>query len=70
VDHTPNAILVGGPDTIPADQRIRYVPEPEVKVKVPWLAGYEHFVATDDRQLVEGFELGVFAWSGCTKIAE
>ncbi|GAA4849988.1 DUF5988 family protein [Kitasatospora terrestris] len=68
--NSPNAVLVGGPEAIPEDQRIRYVPDRDGKVKVPWRAGYEHFVATADRRTVGGSELGVFAWAGRTAIAE
>ena len=57
--------LEGGPDSIP---RKLVVTEEEVaygKVKVPHLAGYEHFVRkiTDDARFL-------FSWSTRTKIAE
>jgi hypothetical protein len=70
MEHTPNVILVGGPQTIPPEQRIRYVPALDAKVKVPYLSGYEHFAPTGGRQVVEGNELGVFTWVGATRIAE
>ncbi len=58
-------LLQGGPDSIP---RTRLVTDDELlygKIKVPYLAGYEHFERTPG----DGSPL-LFAWTTRTKIAE
>ena len=63
---TVEVSLAGGPLGIPrrlfatADQ-IAYG-----KIKVPYLAGYEHF----ERDLAESGQPGLFSWTTRTKIAE
>ncbi|MEU4626362.1 DUF5988 family protein [Actinoplanes sp. NPDC023801] len=63
---TTEVQLVGGPQSIP--RRI-VVPVEEAaygKVKVPYLAGYEHFV----RAVHDDETSNLFSWSTRTKIAE
>ncbi len=65
-----NTLLVGGPEAIPADWRVRHVATDVDKVKLRWCAGYEHFVPTSERRQVDGRELAVFVWATRTAIAE
>ncbi|PSL51927.1 hypothetical protein B0I31_1163 [Saccharothrix carnea] len=63
-------VLVGGPEQLREDDRIRYVTDLADKVKVPAGNGYEHFRANGESRTVDDFEVPVFAWCGRTKIAE
>lgn len=67
---TLNALLIGGPTGLPDTERLRHVHSVDQKVKIPWQAGYEHFVATAERREVEGRDLVVFSWTERTNIAE
>ncbi|MFD7135479.1 DUF5988 family protein [Streptomyces sp. NPDC059894] len=60
------AVLLGGPDGIPAAERSRTVPDGEVKVKIPYLGGYEHFERRPDSES----EVVAFHWTMRTRIAE
>jgi hypothetical protein len=62
---TTEVFLEGGPDDIPRRLVVTHEQVDDGKVKVPYLAGYEHFVRkiTDDAAYL-------FSWSIRTKIAE
>ena len=64
------AVLVGGPDTIPAASRIREVSPFDEKVKLPYYGGYEHFERV--RSLVEDTSClqVMFRWTTRTELAE
>ena len=62
--------LVGGPGAIPSTLRIQTVRSDDTVVKLPWSAGYEHFVATGEIREVNGLRMAVFNWSRSTRIAE
>lgn len=67
---TPNSLLRGGPERITEDARLRWVPDHEDVVKVPWGNGHEHFVRTSERAQRSGREVRVFTWSHRTYLAE
>jgi hypothetical protein len=62
---TAEIFLEGGPNDIPRRLVVTREQVAEGKVKVPYLAGYEHFVRkiTDDAEYL-------FSWSVRTKVAE
>ncbi|WP_131738239.1 DUF5988 family protein [Actinomadura roseirufa] len=64
-----SAVLIGGPDRLPAHERRRRVPHGESKVKVPFQNGYEHFVADELPHPLDG-HAQVFRWAMRTEIAE
>ncbi|MER5500804.1 MULTISPECIES: DUF5988 family protein [unclassified Streptomyces] len=67
----PNVILTGGPTfLIHEKDRVRYVADRDSKVKVLSGNRYEHFEPTDETVVADDQELQVFAWSGCTYVAE
>ncbi|MFE7619920.1 DUF5988 family protein [Streptomyces sp. NPDC057496] len=67
----PNIILTGGPTfLIHEKDRVRYVADRNSKVKVLSGNRYEHFEPTDETVVEDDRELQVFAWSGCTYVAE
>lgn len=63
--NTAEVSLEGGPDGIPRRLVVTREQVAEGKVKVPYLAGYEHFVRkiTDDARFL-------FSWTNRTNIAE
>ncbi|MEU4565114.1 DUF5988 family protein [Micromonospora sp. NPDC023956] len=63
-----DAVLEGGPTTLPAELRSHRVPLLEHKIKVSHHGGYEHF-ERDAAGVADGAPL-VFRWSGRTRIAE
>ncbi|WP_328348215.1 DUF5988 family protein [Micromonospora sp. NBC_00421] len=63
-----DAVLEGGPTTLPAELRSHRVPLVEHKIKLPHYGGYEHF-ERDTTGVVDGTPV-VFQWSGRTRIAE
>lgn len=67
---TPNSLLQGGPREITEDARLRWVPDRQDVVKMPWGNGYEHFVRTSARVQRFGHQVRVFAWSHRTYLAE
>lgn len=71
-DHTPNAILHGGPaEHMPHHERIRTVGDPtQTKIKVLVGNRYEHFVADGVAGTHEDGDLRVFRWAGTTYVAE
>ena len=65
---TFEALLVGGPRDIAARTTIKRVHADEVKIKIPWNGGYEHFER--DGEVVADRTPVVYRWTGRTKIAE
>lgn len=64
------AILEGGPASIPTALRRQEVSPLEEKIKLPYLGGYEHFERVDDpSQDASGPQI-IFRWARRTKIAE
>jgi uncharacterized protein DUF5988 len=63
--NTAEVFLEGGPEGIPRWLVVSREQLADGKVKVPYLAGYEHFVRTitDDARFL-------FSWSSRTEIAE
>ncbi|MBT2384970.1 DUF5988 family protein [Streptomyces sp. ISL-11] len=66
----PNALLVEGPDEIPAAERLRRLDPPGDKVTLTWYGGREHFVATGETTEHDGHCLAVYRWAYRTRIAE
>lgn len=66
----PNSLLHGGPVQIADDDRLRWVPDHQDVVKLPWGNGYEHFVRTGERTRRWGREVRLFTWSHRTYLAE
>ncbi|MET9388390.1 DUF5988 family protein [Streptomyces sp. NPDC002928] len=67
----PNAILLGGkPPLLDQKDRIRYVEDVDMKVKVLNGNRYEHFEPTAETVEKEGRKLLVYTWSACTYLAE
>lgn len=64
------AVLVGGPATIPNASRIQAVSPVDEKVKLPHYGGYEHFERTGS--LVEDTSCRqiIFRWTMRTELAE
>lgn len=63
-------VLSGGPDYLTESDRMREVADLSEKVKVPYGAGYEHFMPTSEMRDVDGVALPVFEWCARTRIAE
>lgn len=63
-----DAILEGGPDTLPHDLRRQRVDSLTERVKICHYGGYEHFGKVDCEALADGSVL--FQWIGRTRIAE
>jgi hypothetical protein len=63
-----DAILVGGPVSVPSDRRHCRVPAVEYKIKLCHDGGYEHFER--DALPPGGNRSVVFRWTGRTRIAE
>jgi hypothetical protein len=66
----PNALLRGGPQHFPVEQRIRHVTDLGDKVKIREGNRYEHFVPSEERCAHFGPQLLVFNWVGYTYVAE
>lgn len=68
----PNVILRGGPNVdLADDERLRYVPAPVDKIKVPRGHRYEHYERSADTWTQpDGGTLQVFEWTGFTRVAE
>jgi hypothetical protein len=64
------AVLKGGPATIPAASRIQEVSPFDEKVKLPYCGGYEHFERTTT--LIEDASCRqiIFRWTMRTEMAE
>jgi len=59
-----DAFLEGGPRDLPEADRRQRVTASQVKVKIPYLDGYEHFERADDSAAI------VYRWVTRTRIAE
>jgi hypothetical protein len=59
-----DVFLEGGPLELPAAQRRQRVTTAQVKVKIPYLGGYEHFERSDDSAAI------VYRWVTRTRVAE
>lgn len=66
-DVTFDAVLEGGPADIPAPLRRCRARLGDMKIKLPWGSGYEHF-ERNEREMDSSST--VFYWTGRTKIAE
>ncbi|WP_369172991.1 DUF5988 family protein [Streptomyces sp. R28] len=67
----PNVILRGGISPyLTDDQRIRYVEDPDEKLKLLRGNRYEHFEPTPESETRDGVQLRVFVWVGGAKLAE
>ncbi|MEU4240829.1 DUF5988 family protein [Actinoplanes sp. NPDC026619] len=64
-DLTIDAVLEGGPVDIPTSMRQCSARPDDVKIKLRWGTGYEHFERTE-----EAFDTNVFRWTGSTRVAE
>ncbi|MDT8909787.1 DUF5988 family protein [Amycolatopsis sp. PS_44_ISF1] len=62
--------LSGGPAELAAMDRSVQAAELDRTLKIRHGAGYEHFVADDERPPGDGCDTVVFRWSHRTKIAE
>ncbi|MEU4366841.1 DUF5988 family protein [Micromonospora chersina] len=62
------AVLEGGPATLPAELRNHRVSPVDSKIKVRHYGGYEHF-ERDSAGVADGAPV-VFRWTGRTRIAE
>ncbi|KAB8193953.1 hypothetical protein FH608_017265 [Nonomuraea phyllanthi] len=61
-----DVVLEGGPAYVPRELRVEHAAALDGKIKVPYGAGYEHFVRVADAAPGEW----VFRWSMRTRIAE
>jgi hypothetical protein len=64
------AVLEGGPATIPIASRIQAVGPLDEKIKLSHYGGYEHFVRTGSLVEDTSCQQIVFRWSTRTEIAE
>lgn len=69
-DSEPNAILRGGPSSLPPSERVRHVEDTGDKIKLPRGNRYEHFEPTAEIETSLGRPLRVYVWTGCTHVAE
>jgi hypothetical protein len=60
--------LRGGPDGVPETVVVSAAQLREPRLKIPFLAGYEHFVP--DQQNGKAGDSAVFVWCDRTKLAE
>ncbi|MFD7029081.1 DUF5988 family protein [Streptomyces sp. NPDC059917] len=66
-----NVILGGEPEPLLLEEdRVRFVEEPDSKVKLQRHNWYEHFEPTGRTVVVSDREHHVYAWSGRTYVAE
>ncbi|WP_408629913.1 DUF5988 family protein [Amycolatopsis aidingensis] len=68
--HEPNALLVGGPSTLPDTERLRCVPNNDDPVKIELGNRYEHFVPTSEITTSGEWTVQVFTWICRTYAAE
>jgi|HubBroStandDraft_3_1064219.scaffolds.fasta_scaffold690459_2 hypothetical protein len=64
------AVLEGGPPTIPATARIQPVNSFDEKVKLPHYGGYEHFERTGSFVEDTSCRQIIFRWTMRTEVAE
>lgn len=60
-----DAVLEGGPAAFPANERRRLARRHEVRIKVPFYGGHEHFERVDGQQRPV-----VYRWITRTRVAE
>jgi len=65
-----NVILHGGPRSLSPDERVRHVEDTAEKVKLLRGNHYEHFEPTAETERYLGRDLLIYAWTGCTYVAE
>ncbi|MBE1587036.1 DUF5988 family protein [Nonomuraea angiospora] len=63
-------MLVGGPNHLPAEQRVVTLAKFCEKIKLPFGSGYEHFLHKGERTHVDGQEVPAYHWIMRTAIAE
>ncbi|MCX5269374.1 DUF5988 family protein [Streptomyces sp. NBC_00199] len=69
--HQPNAILKGGPTFQLTDEdRIRFIADTTIKVKILKGNRYEHFEPTHTTITTDNNQLHVYTWTGYTYVAE
>ena len=66
---TTDVLLEGGPVDIPHQWRTE-VDDTSGHIRIPRLAGYEHFEPTGRVRTVEDREIAVYRWTYRTRIAE
>lgn len=64
------AVLEGGPESIPAASRIQEVSPLDEKVKLPYYGGYEHFERTGSLVEDTSCRQVIFRWTMRTEMAE
>lgn len=64
------AILEGGPESIPEASRIRAVDPQEEKIKLPHYGGYEHFERVGWLDEGPSSPSLIYRWTMRTKVAE
>ncbi|MBP8532285.1 DUF5988 family protein [Streptomyces sp. MK37H] len=66
-----NVLLRGGPASQMSEaERVRYVADPALSLKIQRGNRYEHFEPTPETVSHDGSDLQVFAWSRVTYVAE
>jgi Family of unknown function (DUF5988) len=64
------AVLEGGPESIPAAQRMREVGSLDEKIKLPHHGGYEHFERVSALEGSIAAQRLVYRWTMRTEVAE
>jgi hypothetical protein len=64
------AILEGGPESIPAAQRMQEVGPLDEKIKLPYHGGYEHFERVGWPEESTAAQHLVYRWTMRTEVAE
>jgi Family of unknown function (DUF5988) len=64
------AVLEGGPETIPESQRAQLVNAHDAKIKIPHYGGYEHFERNGESHRDDRHQPATFHWTMRTEIAE
>ncbi|WP_043489106.1 MULTISPECIES: DUF5988 family protein [Streptomyces] len=66
-----NVILRGGPASqLPEGERVRYVADAAISLKLPRGNRYEHFEPSPETINHDGVDLQVFTWTRVTYVAE
>ena len=68
--YSVEAVLEGGPETIPTASRIREVSPLDEKVKLPHYGGYEHFERVGSLVEDTSCRQVIFRWAMRTEMAE
>ncbi|MFI7578750.1 DUF5988 family protein [Micromonospora sp. NPDC049497] len=69
VENTIEAVLVGGPNDLPATVRTQRLPQDGQKIKIHHRGGYEHFEREIDDPAPSPDPV-VFRWTTRTRVAE